>query len=82
MGATLISGALVSRDEMAIIVDDTLCKGCNICVEYCPLDVFEVSTEINRRGYYVPVPVKEKECVDCRLCELLCPEFAITIRLE
>jgi 2-oxoglutarate ferredoxin oxidoreductase subunit delta len=62
-----------------IEIDDDLCKGCEICIAFCPLKVFENSEKLNRKGYYVPIVAKEDECVGCRLCELLCPEFAIII---
>jgi 2-oxoglutarate ferredoxin oxidoreductase subunit delta len=41
------------------------CKGCGFCVEYCP------------KGYHPPKVVKASECVNCNLCEMICPEFAI-----
>lgn len=59
-----------------IIVDDR-CKGCKFCVEYCPVDVLVMSDEFNRKGYHVPRLVKSGECVNCNLCEMICPEFAI-----
>ncbi len=62
-----------------IIVDEELCKGCKICSEFCPTDVLDISTRLNKQGYYPPLVVKAKECHGCRLCELLCPEFAIFI---
>lgn len=62
-----------------IEIDEDLCKGCEICVDFCPLKVFGISDEINVRGYYPPVSVNEDVCVGCRLCELMCPEFSITI---
>ena len=62
-----------------IEIDEDLCKGCNICISFCPLKVLETSDKINRKGYYVPVAVNEDDCVGCRLCELLCPEFAIMV---
>lgn len=62
-----------------IDIDEELCKGCEICTDLCPKKVFETSGRINKRGYYLPVPVKEDECTECRLCELLCPEFAICV---
>jgi len=65
----------VPRGEVHIIVDR--CKGCKFCVEYCPKDVLEMSDEFNIKGYHPPKVVKHGECVDCNLCEMVCPEFAI-----
>lgn len=59
-----------------IIIDDR-CKGCKFCVEYCPVDVLVMSDEFNRKGYHVPRLVKSGKCVNCNLCEMICPEFAI-----
>jgi 2-oxoglutarate ferredoxin oxidoreductase subunit delta len=62
-----------------IEINEELCKGCDICIDFCPLEVLAVSATINRRGYYPPQVVNEEKCIGCRLCELVCPEFAITI---
>ncbi|UCF77780.1 MAG: ferredoxin family protein [Candidatus Eiseniibacteriota bacterium] len=53
------------------------CKGCGFCIEYCPRDVLGLSDEFNSKGYHFPVAVNEDACVSCKLCDLLCPEFAI-----
>jgi 2-oxoglutarate ferredoxin oxidoreductase subunit delta len=65
-----------------IHIDTELCKGCRICIAFCPTSVLEDSTAINKHGYYVPEIRREEACHGCRLCELLCPEFAIFIRHE
>ncbi|UCC48126.1 MAG: 4Fe-4S binding protein [Gemmatimonadota bacterium] len=62
-----------------IDINEELCKGCEICVDFCPLQVLVTSVTINRKGYYPPEVVNEAKCIGCRLCELVCPEFAITI---
>ncbi len=55
------------------------CKGCSLCIEFCPQEVFQVSTGLNAKGYHYPeiIPGKEELCVHCGFCTLVCPEFAI-----
>jgi 2-oxoglutarate ferredoxin oxidoreductase subunit delta len=36
-----------------------------------------MSKAFNRKGYHPPEVVKHGECVNCNLCEMICPEFAI-----
>lgn len=50
------------------------CKGCGICVAFCPGKVME----LNDQGK--AVVVREEECISCGFCELHCPDFAIMVR--
>jgi len=47
------------------------CKGCGICVEFCPKDVFEMGADGHAEVVY------PERCSDCGLCAVLCPDFAI-----
>ena len=49
------------------------CKGCGLCVEFCPVGVLEQGP--NGR-IIVAHPDK---CTACRWCELHCPDFAIFV---
>ncbi|MDP6533792.1 MAG: 4Fe-4S dicluster domain-containing protein [Candidatus Poseidoniia archaeon] len=53
------------------------CKECEFCWEYCPKGVLEPSTRRNAKGYHYPQIVEGKLCVDCGMCNVICPEFAI-----
>lgn len=49
------------------------CKGCTLCVDFCPVGVLE-------RGKDGRVIVAHGEkCTACRWCELHCPDFAIFV---
>ncbi|HHT9126247.1 MAG TPA: 4Fe-4S dicluster domain-containing protein [Candidatus Brocadiia bacterium] len=63
-----------------IEINNTLCKGCYICVEICPVNVFEKEGDVSETGF-VPVLVKHPDkCTRCMLCELQCPDMAITVK--
>ncbi|MFQ6014548.1 MAG: 4Fe-4S dicluster domain-containing protein [Anaerolineae bacterium] len=53
------------------------CKGCELCVAFCPMEVLEMSDDFNSKGYHYPRVLSGPACVACGLCEMLCPEFAI-----
>lgn len=48
------------------------CKGCEICVAFCPKNVLEME------GGKVKV-ARPEDCIKCMLCELRCPDFAISV---
>ncbi len=74
------SGKKLTAEDLKVIrIDEEYCKGCSICIDFCPLEVLSESDQINRKGYYVPAVSSEEKCIGCRFCELLCPEFAIMI---
>lgn len=52
------------------------CKGCELCIEFCPTRVLALSPQFNRKGYHYPIVVGE-DCINCEACAKICPEFAI-----
>ena len=58
---------------------DDWCKGCNICIDRCPVDALEESDHLNKKGVRPPQLKKDNKCNYCRLCELICPDLAITV---
>ncbi|MGQ9677226.1 MAG: 4Fe-4S dicluster domain-containing protein [Chloroflexota bacterium] len=55
-----------------ILIYGRWCKGCGICVEFCPRKVLRLSESGKAEV------VAADRCTRCGLCEMLCPDFAIT----
>jgi len=52
------------------------CKGCGICVSFCPKKVLELDSMEKA------IAAAAAECICCGLCELRCPDLAIEVRTE
>ncbi len=59
-----------------VFIKKNQCKGCELCIEFCPKSVLARSKGFNPKGYHYPV-VTSAECINCRLCVSVCPEYAI-----
>lgn len=68
--------------KMAIYIDEELCKGCGLCVHYCPKNVLNMSDRRNKKGYNVPEVVNAENCNACKMCEISCPDFVIYVVKE
>ncbi|MBT9164168.1 MAG: NAD(P)H-quinone oxidoreductase subunit I, chloroplastic [candidate division WS2 bacterium] len=63
-------------EKINIIINQKWCKKCGICVSFCPTNVLELDAKIG-------VIVKDiSACINCKLCELRCPDFAIEVIIE
>jgi 2-oxoglutarate ferredoxin oxidoreductase subunit delta len=62
-----------------IVINPDYCKGCNICVAFCPRKVLQTSNNINSKGYMLPEAVNLDVCTQCMLCEIVCPDLAIAV---
>jgi 2-oxoglutarate ferredoxin oxidoreductase subunit delta len=61
----------MSNRQIDII--ESWCKGCGICVNFCPTKVLE----LNPMGK--AVAQRLDDCTGCELCARLCPDLAITV---
>jgi 2-oxoglutarate ferredoxin oxidoreductase subunit delta len=62
------------NEKCKLFIRPELCKGCSICVEFCPVKVLE----LEKKRPIVTAVAMEK-CIACGMCELRCPDFAIYI---
>ncbi len=56
-----------------VVIFGTWCKGCGLCVEFCPMKVLALDEDAH------PVVVAPEKCTACHWCDTHCPDFAITV---
>lgn len=61
------------QSKWRVTIYEAWCKGCGICVAFCPKDVYE--QDILDR----PQIVQPARCTGCQKCVLHCPDFAISV---
>ena len=64
----------MAKRAKVLLINRDWCKGCNICVAFCPQNVLELDAEEK------VVIARIEDCTYCGLCELRCPDFAITVQ--
>jgi len=66
-----------AKPRTKILIDEDWCKGCGICIEFCPKGIL---TATGLQGK--PTVTDPSLCIKCMLCEVRCPDFAIRVRSE
>ena len=67
---------------MVVTIEEKFCKGCKLCVYFCPTDVLELSEERNEKGYNLAQVENPEDCIMCKQCEINCPDLAISVTEE
>jgi 2-oxoglutarate ferredoxin oxidoreductase subunit delta len=62
-----------------IEISQELCKGCELCISFCPKGLISSSSKLNAAGYPPAVFNDNGECTGCAVCALVCPEVAIEV---
>jgi len=55
------------------------CKGCGLCILYCPKGLILMSDKINTIGVKPAEFKKDSACTGCTFCALICPDCAIEV---
>lgn len=72
---------------MKVRIYQAWCKGCGLCVHFCPKNIIElidnecVKVDNDKKLQFITIAsVKDiGKCIGCRICESYCPNFAIRI---
>lgn len=59
--------------EAELVINTEWCKGCGICVAFCPKQVLALNRNDKAEA------VRYQDGTACRMCEWRCPDLAIEI---
>ncbi|MDR1912205.1 MAG: 4Fe-4S binding protein [Helicobacteraceae bacterium] len=62
-----------------VVVIESRCKACSLCVEVCPSGTLAMRAEPKSALGAMASVIAPQDCVGCNECELCCPDFAITV---
>jgi len=67
---------MAKKKVCEIRINRDWCKGCGICVHFCPKQVLELDREDKA------LAVRLDDCICCRMCEMRCPDLAVEIMVK
>lgn len=60
--------------------DDNRCKGCALCVNFCPRKILYLDeSRINKNGYQLVSVSEPEKCIGCMRCAIICPDSVIEV---
>ncbi len=71
---------IMAQIRGAVTVNQERCKGCDLCVAACPVDVLMLQPkEVNDRGYHYAFMKNPEACIGCASCAAVCPDACIEV---
>jgi len=62
-----------------IVINREKCKGCLLCMVFCPKGLIQPDKKLNRHGIN-PVQFQDNgECLGCAMCAAICPDCCIEV---
>jgi formate hydrogenlyase subunit 6/NADH:ubiquinone oxidoreductase subunit I len=55
------------------VIDQNGCTGCEVCIDFCPVDCIEIAPGLEKDGLFNVVEVDMDRCIGCTLCAKNCP---------
>ncbi|MCX7856865.1 MAG: DUF362 domain-containing protein [Deltaproteobacteria bacterium] len=71
MGCASREGKLIQHSSLSPEVDQSVCKGCGVCISYCPENAIIVKEK--------KASIEPKKCIGCGECIIVCQKKAIHV---
>ncbi len=62
-----------------IVINQDKCKGCFLCMGFCPKGLIKKSAKLNKRGLNFVELDLTGECIGCMQCAVICPDSCIEV---
>ena len=62
-----------------VTFNESICKGCGLCVGACPKNLVALKDELNAKGYHPAGVADMDSCIGCAFCATICPDCVITV---
>jgi len=70
---------MLEKQQKKITINKELCKGCELCVFYCPKKCLKLADEFNSAGHHPVILIKPEDCIYCGVCYIMCPDYVFSI---
>ncbi len=61
-----------------IAVVNPSCTGCEVCVDFCPVDCIDDAPPVEFPGANIPpIQIQVEECIGCQVCAKVCEELSL-----
>lgn len=67
---------LLGKKMFSVKYESEFCKGCNICVGFCPAKILYPTENAK-----ISISDQDK-CIGCKACENRCPDYAIKVEVR
>ncbi|MDD5097610.1 MAG: 4Fe-4S binding protein [Candidatus Omnitrophica bacterium] len=62
-----------------IVINSDKCKGCLLCVSFCPKGLIKKSQNLNKKGLNFVEFTPDGDCLGCLQCAVICPDCCIEV---
>ena len=67
------------QPKFEVTIREEICKGCQLCIVYCPTKHLGISQKVNKKGLPYAVTKIDTTCIGCGACYRMCPENCIVV---